>query len=122
MNLQLTFDPNNIASVDQALDLIERLHPTVLTDRARSKERRAAEQAALAEIASRGCTCTGTGGRHEAANMACPSYGISGSAQSWPQVGPHSRACGMALHPHGAACHSNCPTCHGDDYTPPTDL
>ena len=54
MNLQVTFDPNNITSVDAALDLIERLHPTVLTDRARSKERRAAEQAALDEIANSG--------------------------------------------------------------------
>jgi uncharacterized protein (DUF2267 family) len=26
---------------------------------------------------------------------------------------PHSRACGIREHPHGAACHSNCPTCHG---------
>lgn len=64
MNLQVTFDPNNITSVDEALNLIERLHPTVLTDRARSKERRVAEKRALDEIASRGCTCTGTGGRH----------------------------------------------------------
>lgn len=26
---------------------------------------------------------------------------------------PHSRACGMLEHPHGPACHSNCPTCGG---------
>lgn len=26
---------------------------------------------------------------------------------------PHSRACGFAAHEHGAACHSNCPTCYG---------
>ena len=27
--------------------------------------------------------------------------------------GPHSRACGMLAHPHGALCSTNCPTCHG---------
>jgi hypothetical protein len=27
---------------------------------------------------------------------------------------PHSRACGIWVHQHGAACHSNCPTCHGN--------
>ena len=117
MNLQVTFDPNNITSVNEALDLIERLHPTVLTDRARSKERRAAEQRALDEIASRGCTCTGTGGRHDPSNTACPSYVAGG-----PDQRPHSRACGMISHPHGAACHPNCPTCHGDGYTAPTGL
>lgn len=26
---------------------------------------------------------------------------------------PHSRACGHRWHPHGDACHSNCPTCGG---------
>lgn len=26
----------------------------------------------------------------------------------------HSRACQMKTHPHGKACHPNCPTCHGD--------
>jgi hypothetical protein len=26
---------------------------------------------------------------------------------------PHSRACGFRVHPHGNACHSNCPTCGG---------
>lgn len=26
---------------------------------------------------------------------------------------PHSRACGIARHPHGADCHHNCPTCAG---------
>lgn len=25
--------------------------------------------------------------------------------------GPHSRACGMEVHPHGPACSDNCPTC-----------
>lgn len=28
--------------------------------------------------------------------------------------GPHSRACGIRKHDHGDACHSNCPTCHGE--------
>jgi hypothetical protein len=27
--------------------------------------------------------------------------------------GPHSRACGLAVHAHGKLCHSLCPTCHG---------
>jgi hypothetical protein len=27
--------------------------------------------------------------------------------------GPHSRACGTRIHPHGRQCHPNCPTCHG---------
>lgn len=31
---------------------------------------------------------------------------------------PHSRACGGRAHPHGADCHSNCPTCHGADEDP----
>ena len=26
---------------------------------------------------------------------------------------PHSRACGATKHPHGTACSTNCPTCHG---------
>jgi hypothetical protein len=26
---------------------------------------------------------------------------------------PHSRACGAWKHPHGTACSTNCPTCHG---------
>ena len=26
---------------------------------------------------------------------------------------PHSRACGIVSHQHGPACHTNCPTCHG---------
>jgi hypothetical protein len=26
---------------------------------------------------------------------------------------PHSRACGIVSHEHGADCHSNCPTCGG---------
>lgn len=26
---------------------------------------------------------------------------------------PHSRACGWRAHPHGSACHANCPTCGG---------
>ena len=26
---------------------------------------------------------------------------------------PHSRACGITKHEHGADCHTNCPTCHG---------
>lgn len=26
---------------------------------------------------------------------------------------PHSRACGARVHPHGAQCSRNCPTCHG---------
>lgn len=28
-------------------------------------------------------------------------------------VGPHCRACGIRKHPHGTACHPNCPTCAG---------
>lgn len=28
---------------------------------------------------------------------------------------PHARACGMAPHAHGSACHSNCPSCGGHD-------
>lgn len=28
-----------------------------------------------------------------------------------PDNRPHSRACGIHPHPHGAACHRNCPTC-----------
>lgn len=28
---------------------------------------------------------------------------------------PHSRACGWRGHPHGSACSTNCPTCHGVD-------
>ena len=31
---------------------------------------------------------------------------------------PHSRACGWRAHPHGSACHPNCPTCHGTDPEP----
>lgn len=31
---------------------------------------------------------------------------------------PHSRACGVSKHEHGADCHPNCPTCKGR----PTDL
>lgn len=27
--------------------------------------------------------------------------------------GPHSRACGIRMHAHGAECSSNCPTCGG---------
>lgn len=27
---------------------------------------------------------------------------------------PHSRACGIGPHEHGAACSKDCPTCHGD--------
>jgi hypothetical protein len=30
---------------------------------------------------------------------------------------PHSRACGYQVHPHGNACHSNCPTCGGMERT-----
>jgi hypothetical protein len=29
---------------------------------------------------------------------------------------PHSRACGWQAHPHGSACSSNCPTCHGKEH------
>lgn len=31
---------------------------------------------------------------------------------------PHSRACGIHPHPHGSACHANCPTCHGHSPAP----
>lgn len=26
---------------------------------------------------------------------------------------PHSRACGIRIHPHGVECSSDCPTCRG---------
>lgn len=29
---------------------------------------------------------------------------------------PHSRACGYLAHGHGMACHSDCPTCHGQEH------
>jgi hypothetical protein len=29
--------------------------------------------------------------------------------------GPHSRACGFRLHEHGPECHTNCPTCGGQE-------
>lgn len=28
---------------------------------------------------------------------------------------PHSRACGIRCTGHGRGCHTNCPTCHGQD-------
>ena len=31
----------------------------------------------------------------------------------WFKDGPHSRACGIVAHRHGASCHPNCPTCGG---------
>jgi len=48
-----TFDVRDITHVDRCLDAIEREHPTVLTDRARSKERAAEEAAATAQMAER---------------------------------------------------------------------
>ncbi len=30
-----------------------------------------------------------------------------------PVRGAHSRACGISMHFHGPACHTNCPTCQG---------
>jgi hypothetical protein len=32
----------------------------------------------------------------------------------WAHDAPHSRACGVRRHEHGADCHGNCPTCGGN--------
>lgn len=53
-----TFDVRDITHVDRCLDAIEREHPTVLTDRARSKERAAEEAAATAEACTPADSCS----------------------------------------------------------------
>lgn len=35
---------------------------------------------------------------------------------------PHSRACGIALHPHGIQCSRDCPTCSGAPESTPTEM
>lgn len=68
----LTFDVLDPTAVDQALDIIHRIHPTAIAGYLRDRERATEETAALAEVAARPwCTCVGTRGYHRSDNPLC---------------------------------------------------
>lgn len=64
-------------------------------------------------------------GTHEHVLPPLPDSAYPPDAEDLPPVdkstleGPHSRACGVIPHLHGAQCHPNCPTCNLD--TPASD-
>jgi hypothetical protein len=75
-------------------------------------ERRLGAVAALAKEAKRGYGSVNLGRLAEALGPVSGAVEGAGEAE-----GPHSRACGIHPHPHGAWCSTDCPTCGGKPHT-----